>query len=185
MTKETLREAEDKMGKAVSVAQEDLASIRTGRAHPAMFNKIHVNYYGAPTPINQLASFHTPEPRTMVVSPYDKSSLQAIERAIRDSDLGVNPTDDGEVIRVVLPELSEERRKEYVRLARSKTEEGRVAVRNVRRSARDSLEKMSKSGEESEDEVRRAQKELEDMTQRHVGKLDELLRNKESELTEV
>lgn len=185
MIDETLLEAEDKMDKAVSVAREDLVSIRTGRAHPAMFNKILVDYYGAMTPVNQLASFHIPEPRMIVVSPYDKSSLQAIERAIRDSDLGVNPSDDGEVIRVVFPELSEERRKEYVRMARSKAEDGRVAVRNIRRNARDSLEKMSKSGEASEDEVHRAEKELEDMTQRHVSKVDELLKNKESELTEV
>lgn len=185
MIDETLLEAEDKMDKAVSVAREDLVSIRTGRAHPAMFNKIFAEYYGTMTPINQLASFHVPEPRMIVISPYDKSSLSAIERAIRDSDLGVNPSDDGNVIRIVFPELSEERRKEYVRMARNKAEDGRVAVRNIRRHAKDLLEKASKSGEESEDEVHRAEKELDELTQRHVGQVDELLRNKESELTEV
>lgn len=185
MIDETLLGAEEKMDKAVSVTREDLAAIRTGRAHPAMFNKILVDYYGAMTPVNQLASFHIPEPRMMVISPYDKSSLPAIERAIRDSDLGVNPTDDGNVIRVVFPELSEERRKEYVRMARNKAEDGRVAVRNVRRHAKDALEKLVKGGDAGEDEVRRAEKELDDQTHRHVGKVDELLKSKESELSEV
>lgn len=185
MIDDTLLEAEEKMDKAVSVAREDLLTIRTGRAHPAMFNKILVNYYGAMTPVNQLASFHVPEPRMIVISPYDKSSLSAIERAIRDSDLGVNPSDDGQVIRVVFPELSEDRRKEYVRMARNKAEDGRVAVRNVRRHARDTLEKMVKSSDASEDEVRRAEKDLDDLTHRHVGKVDELLKNKEAELSDI
>lgn len=185
MIDETLLQAEDKMDKAVSVAREDLVSIRTGRAHPAMFNKIYAGYYGAQTPINQLASFHTPEARMMVISPYDKSSLKEIERAIKDSDLGVNPSDDGNVIRVVFPELSEERRKEYIRLARNKAEDGRIAVRNVRRHAKDSLEKAVKNGDASEDDVHRAEKDLDDRTQRHVAHVDELLKNKESELSEV
>lgn len=185
MIDDTLLEAEEKMDKAVSVAREDLVTIRTGRAHPAMFNKVMVDYYGAMTPINQLASFHVPEPRMMVISPYDKSSLQNIERAIRDSDLGMNPSDDGHVIRVVFPELSEERRKEYIRLARNKAEDGRVAVRNIRRHAKDTLEKMVKSSEASEDDVHRAEKDLDDRTHRHVSKIDELLKNKESELSEV
>lgn len=185
MIDETLLDAEDKMDKAVSVAREDLLSIRTGRAHPAMFNKIFADYYGTKTPINQLASFHVPEPKMMVISPYDKSSLQAIERAIRDSDLGVNPSDDGTVIRIVFPELSEERRKDYIRMARTKAEDGRVAIRNVRRHAKDALEKASKSGEASQDDAHRAEKDLDDLTQRHVGQVDELLKNKESELSEV
>lgn len=185
MIDETLLEAEEKMDKAVSVAREDLVSIRTGRAHPAMFNKILVDYYGAMTPINQLASFHVPEPRMIVISPYDKSALSAMERAIRDSDLGVNPTDDGNIIRIVFPELSEERRKEYVRMARNKAEDGRIAVRNIRRHAKDTLEKAAKSGDEGEDEIHRAEKDLDDLTHRHVAKVDELLKNKESELSEV
>ncbi len=185
MIDETLREAKDKMDKAVSVAREDLATIRTGRAHPAMFNKILADYYGAMTPINQLASFHVPEPRMIVVSPYDKSSLREISRAIRDSDLGVNPTDDGNVIRIVFPELSEERRKEYIRMARNKAEDGRVAVRNVRRHAKDTLDRLAKSGDASEDDVHRAEKDLEDLTHRHVAQVDEVLKNKESELSEV
>jgi len=182
---ETLLEAEDKMDKAVSVAKEDLASIRTGRVTPAMFNKINADYYGTPTPIQQLASFHVPEARMVLIQPYDKSSMGAIEKAIRDSDLGVNPTDDGQVIRVTFPELSEERRKEYIKVARNKGEQAKVSVRNIRRSAKEVLDKMVKDGEAGEDEVRRAEKELDELTQKHVAKIDELLKHKEAELLEV
>jgi len=182
---ETLLEAEEKMEKAVAVAKEEFAVIRTGRAHPAMFAKITAEYYGTPTPVNQLASFHIPEPRMVVIQPFDKSSLAAIEKAIRNSDLGVNPANDGTIIRVVFPELSEERRREYIKIARHKAEDGRVAIRNIRRHAKDTLDKMIKAGDAGEDEVRRAERELDDLTHTYVGQVDELLKHKEAELLEV
>jgi ribosome recycling factor len=182
---DTLLEAEEKMDKAIEVAKEDMATIRTGRANPAMFQKIVVEYYGSPTPLQQLASFTTPEARTILVSPFDASSLGAIERALRDSDLGVNPSNDGRIIRVVLPQLTEERRKDYVKLARHKAEEARVAVRNVRRRAKEELDRIVKDGEAGEDDVTRAEKELEALTKRHVDAIDQVLAHKESELLEV
>lgn len=185
MIDDTLLEAEIKMDKAVEVAREDFATIRSGRANAAMFHKILVEYYGSPTPLQQLASFTIPEARTVLISPYDKSSMAAVSRAIRDSDLGVNPTDDGSVIRVVLPALTQERRREYVKLAKHKGEEARVAVRNVRRHAKDELDRIARDGEAGEDEVMRAEKELEAMTKRHVEKIDELMVHKERELLEV
>ncbi|GAB3208208.1 ribosome recycling factor [Marinactinospora thermotolerans] len=185
MIEETLLEAEEKMEKAVAVAKEDFASIRTGRPTPATFNRITAEYYGAPTPINQLASFAVPEPRMVVISPFDKGSMQAIEKAIRESDLGVNPANDGNIIRVVFPELSEERRKEYVKVVRTKAEEGKVSIRNVRRHAKDALDKAVKNGDIGEDEGRRAQEELDELTHKYVGAIDELLKHKESELLEV
>lgn len=185
MIDDTLLEAEEKMDKAVGVAKEDFAGIRTGRAHPAMFSKITVDYYGAPTPLNQLASFHIPEARMVIITPYDKSSLGAVEKAIRNSDLGVNPANDGAIIRIALPELTQERRKEYVKLARTKAEEGRVAIRNIRRHAKDALDKLAKDGEAGEDDVRRAEKELEDLTHRYVGQVDDVLKHKEDDLSAV
>lgn len=185
MIDDTLLEAEEKMEKAVAVAKDDFATIRTGRVHPSMFSKIMVDYYGTMTPVNQLASFHVPEARMAVVTPYDKGSLGGIERAIRDSDLGVNPANDGNVIRVVLPELTEERRKEYTKIARHKAEEARVSIRNVRRHAITALEKLSKGGDAGEDDVRRAEKHLEDVTHRYIAQVDELLKHKEAELLEV
>ena len=185
MIDETLLEAEEKMEKAVAVAKDDFAGIRTGRVHASMFNRITADYYGTQTPINQLASFHLPEPRMVIVQPFDKSSLAAIERAIRDSDLGVNPGNDGTIIRVVFPELSEERRRDYIKVARTKAEDGRIAIRNIRRHAKDTLEKMIKSSDAGEDAVRRAEKELDDVTHKYVAKVDELLKHKESELLEV
>lgn len=185
MIDETLLEAEEKMDKAVEVAKEEFSAIRTGRANPAMFTKLLVDYYGSPTPMQQLASFSTPEARTVLISPFDMSAMQNIERAIRDSDLGVNPTDDGKVIRVVLPELTTERRKEYVKLAKHKAEEGRVSVRNIRRHAKDTLDHLARDGEAGEDEVARAEKELEALTKKHVDLIDQLLAHKESELLEV
>jgi len=173
------------MEKAVTVAKEEFAGIRTGRAHPSMFNKITAEYYGTQTPVNQLASFHMPEPRMVIVQPFDKSSMGAIEKAIRSSDLGVNPSNDGVIIRVVLPELSEERRREYIKIARHKAEDSRVSIRNIRRHAKDSLDKLVKDGEAGEDEGRRAERELEDLTHNYVGQIDELLRHKEAELLEV
>lgn len=182
---ETLLEAEEKMEKAVVVAKEDFAAIRTGRAHPAMFNKIVADYYGAPTPINQLASFSVPEPRMAVVTPFDKTALRNIEQAIRDSDLGVNPSNDGNIIRVVFPELTEERRRDYIKVAKAKAEDSRVSIRSVRRKAKDAIDKLIKDGEVGEDEGRRAEKELDDSTHKYVAQVDELLKHKEAELLEV
>ena len=185
MIDETLLEAEEKMDKAVDVAKDDFATIRTGRANPAMFSKILVDYYGSPTPLQQLASFQTPEARTVLISPYDRSSMTGIEKAIRDSDLGVNPTNDGNIIRVVLPQLTEERRRDYIKIARHKAEDARVSVRNIRRRAKEELDRIGRDGEAGEDEVGRAEKELEQLTRRHVDVIDELLRHKEHELLEV
>jgi ribosome recycling factor len=182
---ETLLEAEEKMEKAVDVAKDDFATIRTGRANPGMFSKILVDYYGAATPLQQLASFQTPEARTVIITPYDRSSMGAIEKAIRDSDLGVNPTDDGTIIRVVLPQLTEERRKDYIKLARHKAEDARVSVRNIRRRAKEELDRIARDGEAGEDDVTRAEKELEQVTRRHVDVIDDLLKHKETELLEV
>jgi ribosome recycling factor len=182
---DTLLEAEEKMEKAVAVAKEEFAGIRTGRAHPSMFNKITAEYYGTQTPVNQLASFHMPEPRMVIVQPFDKSSMGSIEKAIRNSDLGVNPSNDGSIIRVVFPELSEERRREYVKVARHKAEDSRVSIRNIRRHAKDTLDKLVKGGDAGEDDGRRAERELEDLTHTYVAQVDELLRHKEAELLEV
>jgi ribosome recycling factor len=182
---ETLFESEEKMEKAVSVAKDDFATIRTGRANPSMFNKILVDYYGAPTPVNQLASFHVADARMLTLTPYDKGSLAAVEKAIRDSDLGVNPTNDGAIIRVVFPQLTEERRKEFIKVARTKAEDAKISVRNVRRHAKDTLDRLTKDGEVGEDDARRGEKSLEEITHKYVAAIDELLRHKEAELLEV
>ena len=185
MIEETLLEAEEKMEKAVVVAKEDFAAIRTGRAHPAMFNKIVADYYGALTPINQLASFSVPEPRMAVVTPFDKSALRNIEQAIRDSDLGVNPSNDGRIIRVVFPQLTEERRRDYIKLARHKGEEAKVSIRNIRRHAKDQLDRFVKDGEVGEDDGSRAEKELDGLTKKHTDLVEGLVKAKEAELLEV
>jgi ribosome recycling factor len=182
---EELLEAEEKMDKAVSVAKDELGAIRTGRAHPGMFAKITVDYYGAQTPINQLAGFHIPEPRMVIITPYDKGALAGIERAIRDSDLGVNPSSDGSIIRIVLPELTEERRREYIKLARHKGEDTKIAIRNIRRHAKDHLDKLARDGEAGEDDVHRAEKQLDELTHAYVAQVDDLLKHKEAELLEV
>ena len=185
MIDETLLEAEDKMEKAVSVTKEELGTIRTGRASPAMFAKLVADFYGTPTPIPQMATVSTPEPRMAVIKPFDRSSLGAIEKAIRDSDLGVNPSNDGTIIRVVLPQLTEERRREFIKVAHKKAEEGRVSIRSVRRHAKDALDRLARDGEAGEDDVRRAEKELEEITHRHIAHVDEVLKHKEAELLEV
>lgn len=185
MIDKTLSEAREKMDKAVEVAKEDFAAIRTGRAHPAMFAKLVADYYGTPTPISQLASFQVPEPRMALISPYDKGATAAIEKAIRDSDLGVNPATDGTVIRVVLPQLTEDRRKEYIKVARHKAEEARVSIRNIRRHAKEAIEKAQKAGDVGEDDAKRGEKELESFTHKAVEHIDELLKHKETELLEV
>ena len=185
MIDETLLEAEEKMDKAVAVAKEDFSGIRTGRATPGMFNKITVDYYGTATPVTQLASIQAPEARMAVITPYDKTSLGAVERAIRDSDLGVNPTNDGTVIRVMFPQLTEERRKEYIKVARTKAEDAKISVRNIRRHAKETIDKMIKDGGVGEDEGKRAEKELDGFTAKHTGQIDEALKHKETELLEV
>lgn len=185
MIDEVLFEAEEKMDKAVTVAKEDFATIRTGRATPQLFSKILVDYYGAPTPINQLASFQTPEARMILISPFDKGSMHNIEKAIRDSDLGVNPVDDGHVIRVVLPILTEERRKEYIKMVRAKAEDARVQLRGHRRHAMEQIKKQEKDKEIGEDDARHAEKSLDALTRRYVEEVDGLLKAKETELLAV
>ncbi|WP_024876174.1 ribosome recycling factor [Saccharomonospora piscinae] len=185
MIDETLFDAEEKMEKAVSFAKDELASVRTGRATPAMFSRIVIEYYGAPTPLNQLASVNIPEARMAVIKPYDASQLRAIEKAIRDSDLGVNPTNDGTIIRVVIPQLTEERRREMVKVAKGKGEEARISIRSVRRKAKEELDRIGKDGEAGEDEVARAEKELQNLTDRYVHQVEDLVKHKESELLEV
>ena len=185
MIDETLLEAEEKMERAVEVAKGDFAGIRTGRVYPGMFQKILVDYYGAPTPLQQLASFQTPEARTIIIAPFDKGAMNNIEKAIRDSDLGVNPSNDGKIIRCVMPVLTEERRKEYIKMTRTYAEEQRVAIRNVRRHAKDAIEKLVKDGEVGEDDGTRGEKELEHLTKKYVDTVDDLLKHKEAELLEV
>ena len=185
MIPEILKDADHKMNGAVEHAREEFAAIRTGRAHPAMFNKLMVDYYGSPTPLQQLATFQVPEARTVLISPFDRGAMAGIEKAIRDSDLGVNPANDGNVIRVVMPQLSEDRRRDYVKLAKHKAEEGRVAVRNIRRHANDSVHKLVKDKEVGEDDARGAEKTLDGVTKKYVDSIDELLKSKEAELLEV
>ncbi|MFT4082468.1 MAG: ribosome recycling factor [Nocardioides sp.] len=180
-----LNEADAKMDKSVEAAREEFATIRAGRAHPSMFNKIMVDYYGSPTPIQQLASFTSPEPRIILVAPFDIGAIGNVEKAIRDSDLGVNPANDGKILRCVFPELTEERRKEFIKLARTKAEEGRVAVRNLRRTAKQGLERLEKDGEVGKDDVTGGEKRLDSITKRHTDAIDEMLKNKEGELLEV
>lgn len=185
MIDETLFDAEEKMEKAVSVAKEDLATLRTGRANPNTFSRIVIDYYGAPTPLQQMASITIPEARMAVIKPYDMSQLGSIERAIRDSDLGVNPSNDGIIIRIVFPQLTEQRRRDLGKTARAKGEEAKVAVRNIRRKAKETLDKMVKDGEAGEDDGSRAEKELQSVTDRYVTQIDDLVKHKEAELLEV
>src|SRR5918997_891583 len=172
------------MEKAVSVAKDDLASVRTGRASPSMFSRVVVDYYGAVTPLNQLASISVPEARMAIIKPYDTSQLKAVEKAIRDSDLGLNPSNDGQIIRIVIPQLSEERRREMVKVARAKGEDARVSIRNIRRKAMDELHRIVRDGEAGEDEVARAEKELQSTVDKYVHQVDELVKHKEAELLE-
>ncbi|OBF22572.1 ribosome recycling factor [Mycobacterium sp. ACS4331] len=185
MIDEALFDAEEKMEKAVAVARDDLASIRTGRANPGMFSRINIDYYGSMTPITQLSSINVPEPRLVVIKPYEASQLRSIEDAIRNSDLGVNPSNDGSVIRIAIPQLTEERRRELVKQAKGKGEDARVAVRNIRRKAMEELGRIKKDGEAGEDEVGRAEKDLDKSTAQYVSQIDELVKHKEGELLEV
>jgi ribosome recycling factor len=185
VTEDTLLDAMDKMSKAVEHTQSQFATVRTGRATPALVEKLHVSYYGSDVPLMQLASFQVPEAKVLLVKPHDRSTLGAIEKAIRDSDLGVAPSNDGVVIRLNLPPLTEERRKEYVKVVKHMAEDGRVAVRNVRRDARKHLEAAEKAHDISSDELDRAEKELEKITHEHVEQIDKALHKKEAELLEV
>jgi ribosome recycling factor len=180
-----IRDAETKMASAIEHTKEDFAAIRTGRAHPAMFAKLTAEYYGAPTPLQQLATFQVPDARMVLITPYDKSVMTGIERAIRDSDLGVNPSNDGTVIRVSMPQLTEERRKEYIKVARTKAEDAKISIRNHRRTAKEALDKMVKDKQVGEDEVARAEKQLDASTKKHVDAVDDVLKHKEAELLEV
>ncbi|MGA7203757.1 MAG: ribosome recycling factor [Specibacter sp.] len=185
MIEDTLLEAEEKMDKAIEVAKEDFSAVRTGRANSAMFSKVMVEYYGAPTPLQQLASFAVPEARTLLITPFDKTALHEIERALSSSEVGANPSNDGTVIRIVMPELTQERRKEYVKLVRTKGEDAKISVRNIRRKAKEQLDKLVKDGDAGEDEGSRAEKELDALTKAHTDNIDELLKRKEVELLEV
>ncbi len=184
MIADVLTDAGTRMGKAVDVAKEDFATVRTGRANPQMFQKILVNYYGTPTPLDQLASLQNNEARTIIVTPYDKTALKDIEQAIRDvPNLGANPTNDGTMVRVTLPELTAERRKEYVKIVRNKGEDAKVSVRNIRRKAKDDLDALK--SEVGDDDVARGEKELEQLTKNHIDAIDDALKRKESELLEI
>ncbi|WP_422116963.1 ribosome recycling factor [Brachybacterium sp. UNK5269] len=184
-TASILKDAEAKMKKSLDVTKDDFTAIRTGRANAAMFEGITVEYYGTPTPLNQLASLQFPEARTVIVTPYDKSSTTGVETALRESDLGVNPTNNGDNLRVVLPALTEERRKDYVKLARTKAEDGRVSVRASRGNAKKAIEKLVKDKEIGEDDGSRAEKELEALTKRYIEQIDEALGLKETELETI
>ncbi len=185
MIDEALLDAEEKMEKAVTVARDDLSGIRTGRANPGMFARISVDYYGSPTPITQLCSINVPEARMVVIKPYEATQLRAIEDSIRHSDLGVNPTNDGNVIRVSIPQLTEERRRDLVKQAKGKGEDAKVAIRNVRRKAMEELSRIKKDGEAGEDEVGRAEKDLDKTTHQYTQQIDDLVKHKEGELLEV
>ncbi|PKM80874.1 MAG: ribosome recycling factor [Firmicutes bacterium HGW-Firmicutes-14] len=185
MIKEIVAEADDRMKKAVDVLRKDFGSLRAGRATPALLEKILVDYYGVPTPINQMANISVPEPRLLVIQPWDKSVISSIEKAILKSDLGLTPNNDGTVIRLSIPQLTQERRTELVKVVRKKAEESRVAIRNIRRDANDQLKDFEKEGEISEDETRRGQEEVQKTTDKYVKEVDQVLENKEKEIMEV
>jgi ribosome recycling factor len=182
---DTLLDAEERMDRAVEHAKDEFAAIRTGRANATMFSKIIIDYYGTPTPLPQMASVSVPEPRMVIIKPYDASQLGAMERAIRDSDLGVNPGNEGTVLRILVPPMTEERRRDMIKVARAKGEDAKVAVRNIRRKAKEELDRIVKDGEAGEDDGRRAEKELDDLTHKYTAVIDELLKHKEAELLEV
>jgi ribosome recycling factor len=182
---EVLLETAEKMEKAVAHTQAEFATVRTGRATPALVERLKVDYYGTDVPLQQLAGFNVPEARLLVVQPYDKGALKAIEKAIQHSDLGINPNNDGQVIRLVFPQLTEERRKELVKVVKHKAEEGRVAIRNLRRHARQQLEHLERDAAITTDELDRAEKELEKTTHEYVAEIDKALQHKEHELLEV
>ncbi|MEO8815173.1 MAG: ribosome recycling factor [Mycobacterium sp.] len=185
MIDEALFDAEEKMEKAVAVARDDLSTIRTGRANPGMFSRIAIDYYGTPTPITQMCSINVPEARLVVIKPYEASQLGAIETAIRKSDLGLNPTNDGTLLRVAVPQLTEERRRELVKQAKAKGEDAKVSIRNIRRRTMEELHRIRKDGDAGEDEVGRAEKDLDKSTHSYVTQIEDLVKHKEGELLEV
>lgn len=185
MIDDILLESEERMTNSVEHAREDLTTIRTGRANPAMFNGVVAEYYGVPTPITQMATVSVPEARMLLIKPYEHNTMQDIERAIRNSDLGVNPTNDGQVLRVTVPQLTEERRRDMVKQAKAKGEDAKIAIRNIRRKGMEQLARIQKDGEAGEDEVKAAEKDLEKITANYVSEVDGLVENKESELMEV
>lgn len=185
MVEDVVKDAERRMNKTLEHVREDFTGIRTGRASASLLNRVNVSYYGQQTPLNQLASITVPEPTLLVVSPYDKSSISDVEKAIMQSDLGLNPINDGNVIRLPIPKLTEERRKELTRLVKSKAEEGRVAIRNVRRDAIEELRSLEKEGEITKDDLHRGQEETQKLTDQHIVEVDEMLKTKEKELLEV
>ncbi len=183
MISDLLKEAENKMDMAVDHVASEFGTVRTGRANPQLLQRIHVSYYGSPTPLQQLASISVPEPRLLVVQPFDKGTVNDIEKAIQQADLGLNPTNDGSVVRIAFPTLTEERRKELIKVVRNMAEEGRIAVRNVRRHSKSDMEALH--GEISDDDIRRGEEDLQKLTDRFVARIDEILGNKEDELLEV
>lgn len=185
MIDEILLESEERMSNSAEHTREDLMTIRTGRANPAMFNRVIADYYGVPTPITQMATIAVPEPRMLIIKPYEMSVMNEIETAIRNSDLGVNPTNDGLVLRVTIPQLTEERRRDMVKLAKGKGEDGKIAIRNSRRKGMEQLKKLQKDGDAGEDEIQTAEKELDKVTQTYVAQVDEIVAKKEAELMEV
>lgn len=180
-----LKTAEEKMRKAIQAMKDEFGTIRTGRASPTILDRIEIDYYGTKTPLNQVAGISVPEARLLVITPYDKNALSPIEKAIQASDLGINPTNDGTVIRLVFPQLTEERRKELTKVAKERAEEGRIAIRNIRRHSKDEMEKLQKDGEMSEDDLKRAEKELQKLTDQFVAEVDSIYSHKEKELLEV
>jgi len=180
-----MKEGTDKMAKAIVVLKDELAGIRTGRATPALLSRIVVDYYGTQVPIQQLASFSVPEPRTLVIQPFDKNAISSMEKAIMSSDVGITPGNDGNVIRLSFPPLTEERRKELIKLVHHRGEEGRVAVRNIRRHTKEELERLEREGRISEDDLVRSEKELQKQTDKHVAEVDEVVAHKDAELKEI
>lgn len=180
-----MKQAEEKMRKAISATQDDFAMVRTGRASPTLLDRIEVDYYGSKTPLNQVAGISVPEARLLVISPYDKSALGAIEKAIQASDLGINPSNDGSVLRLAFPPLTEERRRDFIKVIKERAEEGRVAVRNVRRHAKEEMEHLQKDGDVSEDDLKRTEKDLQKITDQFIAEIDEMVIHKEKELLEV
>ncbi|MDO4240622.1 ribosome recycling factor [Micrococcus sp.] len=185
MIQDTLKSAQEQMDRTIDATREDFASVRTGRANPGLYSKVMVDYYGAMTPLQQLASFTTTDARTLLITPFDVSALRNIEKALSESEVGANPSNDGKVIRVVMPELTEERRKEYVKLVKNKAEEHKVSVRNARRKAKEAIDRAVKDGEVGEDEGTRGEKELDAMTKKHTDTIEEMAKKKEAELLEV
>lgn len=185
MIDETLLEAEEQMERTIEATSEDFATVRTGRANPALYSKVLVDYYGSATPLQQLASFATPDARTILITPYDVSSMREIEKALSDSEIGANPSNDGKQIRITMPDLTEERRREYVKIVKGKGEDHKVSVRNARRKAKDLIEKAVKDGDVGEDDGDRGTRELEALTKKHVERIDEMTKRKEAELLEV